>query len=274
MVLNAIVQALQIGAYASRLAGVTSGRIATSISLFNLFMLVSRLSALVLVPSLGALADAAAHTAQVAHSLTIAPDVSSRIEAQFRWIVFAGTIGTVIGALLLPLFITLFERGINSFERRGSMLGALSRLADPRVSWSVLRAYRMRPVSRLRRFSPSHVPGRLLFFNTLVTSIYAIGVVAAFYASVLNLTARTTATGLSGIVNGIGTISFSLFVDPTSAFITDQAVKGERPIEEVKSMVFYLSLTAIVGTLVSQLWLYPAAELIAYVAKLFYHPHL
>jgi hypothetical protein len=273
MALNAAVQAIQIGAYASRLAGVSSGRIATSISLFNLFVTVSRLASLVLVPALGALADAAAHTAAVAHSPTVDPFISHRLELQLRLIVFAGTIGTAIGALLLPTFITLFERGIGAFERRGSLLGALGRLADPRVPWSVIRSYRFRSPERLRRFSPGHVPGRLLFFNTLVTSIYAIGVVAAYYASVLNITARTTATGLSGIVNGIGTISFTLFVDPTSAFITDQAVKGERPIEEVKSMVFYLSLTAILGTLISQIWLYPAALLIAWVAKLFYHPH-
>ena len=55
-------------------------------------------------------------------------------------------------------------------------------------------------------------------------------------------------------------------VDPTSAFITDQAVKGERSLAEVRSMVFYLALTAILGTLLSQLILYPSAVVIAFVA--------
>ena len=47
------------------------------------------------------------------------------------------------------------------------------------------------------------------------------------------------------------TIAFTLVVDPTSAYITDQAVRGERSMAEVKSMIFYLALTAIIGTLLS-----------------------
>jgi hypothetical protein len=272
MILNAVVQAIQIGAYAARLAGVQSGRIATSISLFNLFVTASRLASLFLTPALGALADAAAHGAgPQAHS--VAPAVAQTLEMQIRFIVLAGTFGTAIGALLLPTFIALFLRGIAAFERTGSVIAALSRLADPRVLWSIVSTVRLPSLATLRRFSPNLVPRKLLVFNVLVTAVYAIGVVAAYYASVLNLLARTTATGLSGLINGIATVTFTLVVDPTSALITDQAAKGERSLEEVKAMVFYLALTAIVGTLCSQLLLYPAAVAIAHAAGLFYHPH-
>jgi len=270
MALNAVVQAIQIGAYAARLAGVISGRVATSISLFNLFVTASRLAALFLTPALGALADAAADTAPHG-AVSVEPAVSAQFEAQMRLIVLAGTVGTAIGALLLPIFITLFLRGIASFERRGSLLAALSRLADPRVAISVLGTYRPPTRGLLRGFTLERIPKRLLFFNVVVTSIYAIGVIAAYYASILNLTARTTATGLSGLINGVATIAFTLIVDPTSALITDQAAKGERPVEDVKTMVFYLALTAIVGTLVSQALLYPAALVIARGAGFFYH---
>jgi len=76
---------------------------------------------------------------------------------------------------------------------------------------------------------------------------------------------------LSGIINGIGTIAFTLFVDPTSASIVDQTARGDRPIADVRSMVFYLTLTAIIGTLISQLFLYPATLLIDLVAHVFVH---
>jgi hypothetical protein len=55
--------------------------------------------------------------------------------------------------------------------------------------------------------------------------------------------------------------------------ITDQAIHGRRTVEEVRSMVFYLSLTAIVGTLVSQVIFYPAALVVEYVAKFALHVH-
>ena len=92
----------------------------------------------------------------------------------------------------------------------------------------------------LRAFDWRVLPKRLLIFNTVVMCVYAIGVQASFLASVLDVGVARTAISLSGVVNGIGTIAFTLFVDPTSAIITDQAIHGKRSVEEVRSMVFYL----------------------------------
>jgi hypothetical protein len=258
MALNAVVQCIQIGAYAARLAGVKSGRIATSISLFNLFVTASRLANLFYAPMLGQISDRAAATGAL-HAF----------EWQARAIVLAGTVGTALGALALPAFLMLFLRGIASFERTNSVPRTLLRAVSLRTLVSLAESLRLPPPSHLSRFSIRHVPINLLVFNTIVTGIYAIGVVAAVYASVIDPAGARTAVLLSGIINGIATISFTLIVDPTSAYITDQAAKGERPVEDVKSMVFYLSLTAILGTLLSQFILVPAAYVIAFAAHLF-----
>ncbi len=268
LALNVVVTALQIGAYAGRIAGVRTGRIGTSISLFNFFTLASRLATLVVTPALGSLADGAAQYA------TCTGVIPSYFAWQLRAIVAAGTLGAVLGMLLLPTFIMLFMRGVNSFERRHSMLRAVLRLLDPRVQLDVLRSVRPPPLGRLRSFAlPKSLPLKLLAGNVVVTGVYAIGVVASFYASVIDLDARTTATGLSGLVNGIGTVAFSFFVDPTTAYITDQAVKGERPVDDVRAMVFWLSVTAIIGWVLSQLILIPGAYFIAAGAHLFHRSH-
>jgi hypothetical protein len=263
MLLNAAVQCIAIGAYAARLAGVQSRRIATSISLFNLFVTASRLANLVYAPMLGTISDRAAHAARTAADPQA---IYHGLEWQLRLIVLAGTVGTALGAVLLPTFLHLFMRGIASFERLGSVPRALLRLGDPRVLVSVLRSLRMPTRETISRFSLHNIPAKLLVGNTLVTGVYAIGVQAAAYASVLYPAESRTALLLSGIINGIATVAFTLVVDPTSAYITDQAVRGERTLGEVKSMVFYLALTAIAGTLLSQLILYPSAVVIGAVA--------
>jgi hypothetical protein len=264
MLLNGVVQAIQIGAYAARLAGVVSGRIATSISLFNLFVTASRLASLFLTPMLGVLTDRAAKTSLADPGL--ADLVTHTFTMQVRLIVAAGTFGTACGAILLPTFLLLFMRGIRSFERTGSLPRALLRLFDPRVIAAIFGSIRLPSLTTLRRFTLDGIPPRLLLFNVLVTAIYSIGVVAAFVASVIDINHRATAIGLSGLINGIATISFTLIVDPTSAYITDQAVRGERPVEQVKAMVAYLSLTAVLGTIVGQILLVPAAHIIAFAA--------
>jgi Alternate to MurJ len=269
--LNFVTQAIQIGAYAARYAGVTTGRIATAISLFSLLVTASRLASLFMTPALGGLADSTANPAIAAHLATVAPDAIARFDLQARLIVAGGSAGILLGGFLLPLFLVMFVRGISAFERFHSIPRALARLFDPRVLVALMREIRPRRID-LADFPRHAVPSKLLIANTLLFAVYAVGVVAAYYASVLDLDARTTATGLSGLVNGIGTIAFSLFVDPTTALIVDRAARGERPRNHVSAMIFWLVATAFLGTLLAQVILAPAAWYIAAAAHLFVHP--
>ena len=266
LVLNAFLQAVQVGAYAARLAGVKTGRIGTSISLFNLFVTVSRFANMFYAPILGSIADQAARVLGTHPAL--GPAEAAQFEWQMRAIVFGGTFGTIAGALLLPAFVYLFVRGVASFERRGSIPHSLLRLFDWRVWRDVVAAARPPSLAEFRTFKLGHLPLKLLIGNVIVTGIQAIAIVASYYASILQPEVARTALSASGLVNGIATIAFATIVDPTSALLVDQAVKGERAIEHIRSMVFYLALTFVAGTLLSQLILFPAAIYIGDAAKL------
>ena len=268
MVITFIVQGVTIAAYAARLAGVQTKRIATSISLFNLFMTAGRLANLFMVFFVGPLSDAAGRAViNFKENPGVVTAWQHTFEVQLRLIILAGTAGMIVFALLLPMFTYLFRRGVHSFEARGSIPHSLTRLAIPRNIADILRSQRLPTWAEIRAFDWRALPRRLLIFNLLVTAVYAIGVQASFLASVLDVNVARTAISLSGVINGIGTIAFTLFVDPTSAMITDQAIHGKRSVEEVRSMVFYLSLTAIIGSLLAQLIFYPAAVVIEYVAR-------
>jgi hypothetical protein len=274
MVITFVVQGVTIGAYAARLAGVQTKRIATSISLFNLFVTTGRLANLFVIFFMGPLSDQAANAVgKLAGDPVALAAWQHAFALQLRLIVFSGSLGMMVFALFLPMFTYLFRRGVHSFEARGSVPHSLMRLLSPRVIGEVLRSERLPPLARLRSFDWRVLPKRLLIFNTVVMCVYAIGVQSSYLASVLDVNVRGTSIGLSGVVNGIGTIAFTLFVDPTSAIITDQAIHGKRTVEEVRSMVFYLSLTATVGSLLSQAILYPAAVVIKDVALFAMHVH-
>jgi len=275
MAITFIVQGVTIGAYAARLAGVQTKRIATSISLFNLFVTVERLAKNVVFFFLEPLSDQAVDAVAWPQGVPERTAAWQHVfEVQLRLIVLAGTLGMIVFALFLPMFTYLFRRGVHSFETRGSVPHSLARLFSPSVIRDVVRAQRLPSLAELRGFDWRVLPKRLLIFNTVVMCVYAIGVQSSYLASVLDVAVARTSIGLSGVVNGIGTIAFTLFVDPTSAIITDQAIHGKRTVEEVRSMVFYLSLTAILGSLLSQAILYPAAVVIEVVARFAAHVHL
>lgn len=256
MALNAVVQALAIAAYAARLAGARSGRVATAISLFNIFATSSRFAQMFYSPMLGALSDQAASGAM------------DRYQWQLRTIVFAGTLGAVIGMLAIPTFVMLYMRAIRSLERNGSVPKAFFAMLRPTTVAGVVKDLKFGVATRWTDLSFRFVPKDILFLNVMVTAVYGIGIVAAAYASVLRPEVVRTAVLSSGLVNGFATIAYNIVVDPASALLTDRAVRGDRTVEDVKALVIGLSLTAVLGLLLSQFLLVPAAGLIAWGAQI------
>jgi hypothetical protein len=257
MALNCVVQGLSIAAYAARLAGARSGRVATAISLYNIFATTSRFASMLYMPMLGSLSDRADALGEI-----------TGYQWQLRLIVAAGAVGAVIGTLALPTFVMLYLRAIRSFERFRSIPKAALRLFIPKTAASLLKDLKFTTATNVWKLSPRNLPKDVLVLNTLVTSVYGIGIVSAAYASVLNPGAARTALLFSGLVNGIGAIAYNVVVDPTAAFITDQTVKGERSVDDVKALVTYLSFTAILGFMLSQLLLLPAAYVLEAAARL------
>jgi hypothetical protein len=256
MALNCVVQALSIAAYAARLAGARSGRVATAISLFNIFATSSRFAQMLYTPMLGALSDRAALTSLVGY------------QWQLRFVVLAGTVGAVIGTLAIPTFVMLYLRAIRSLERNGSVPKAALGLLRPSTLVAVAGEVKFTMATRIRDLPFRGVPKDILVLNVLVTAVYGIGIVAAAYASVLYPEGARTAVLSSGLVNGFAAIAFNIIVDPASAMITDRAVRGERSIADVRALVAGLSFTATIGLALSQFLLLPGASLIEFCARL------
>ncbi len=247
--------ALQMGTNAARLAGVRTKRVATGLTLFNLFGTTGRFLNLFYLPLIGSLADKAGRL-----------NDPKMFETDMRWVMGAATIGIVLGGALIPWASRTLVRGIASFERRGSLLHALAQLFRPSVLMSVLRDFELPRLSMLR-YNPANLPKGFLVWNIVVMAFWVAGPLAAYYAGVLEPDYRLTAASLSGLITGISTLTLTYIVDPTSALITDQTAHGIRPESDMKAMILYLVLTALIGTLVAQLLLVPAADIISVSAK-------
>jgi len=248
-----------------RLAGVRTKNIATSLSFVNATLLISRLSNMLQAPILGGMVD----NAVITHN-------AGNLLHEFRIVVIAAFIGNLIGAILVPFFVSVFTEGILEFERVGSLPKIIIGAFHPRSLKSVKDKFRIPGRHTLKGITLHGLPKTFLILNVLMVSIYAIGVLSSLYAGARVPEFRVTATQLSGIVNGIATILLTLMVDPTCALITDQAIKGKRREEDVRTMVFYIIAGRIVGTLIiSQLIFLPASNYIMgvtlFVKRLFGH---
>lgn len=251
LVLTFVIHLIDTLAYSVRLNSVKSGQMALSFSLFNLFVLVSRTANTFQAPLIGSIIGVS-----ISYGLDPLPDM--------RKVIFASTIGTLMGILLIPTFLRVFEVAVRRLEVTGSVpslvIEALQVNNIKRIVKSATRPSR----TMLERLRYREIPKRLLIMNALVTGIYTIGVLAANYSAILVAEQhRLAAAGSSGMINGIATILLTLFIDPKSAIITDQALTGKREYGDVKTLVVLLITTKIIGTLLGQVLFLPSAKFIA-----------
>ncbi|MFC1752628.1 lipid II flippase family protein [Thermoproteota archaeon] len=248
-------------AYCMRLAGLRTGQIAISMSFVTSTLLVSRLSNMFQAPLLGAMVDTTI--------LTGTPVALSSLTGSFRLIIFAGFLGSLTGTFFTPTAVYLFQKAIKRFLHHGSLPRVFVSAFNPVNLVKVVKAFHIPRLSSIKTISLGSLPKTFLILNICVTSIYTIGVLCSLLAGAYIPAMRSTAIQLSGIVNGIATILFTIFVDPSGARITDQAAHGVRPESDVRSVVFFLLTGRLLGTLIiAQLFFSPFTSYIMKVTEL------
>jgi hypothetical protein len=247
-------------AYSMRLAGVRTKQLAIAMAFVTSTLLISRLSNMFQAPLLGSLVDGAIlEGSKVAVELLV---------VNFRWVIFSAFLGAAVGAFLTPTIVLVFQKGIYHFLEKGSMPKMIIHALKPSSILYFFRVFRLPAFSMLKKLSWRRIPKGFLIINVFVTSIYCIGVLCSLSAGAYLPEFRSTAIQLSGIVNGMATIMFTLFVDPSGARVTDQAMHDIRPMSDVKSVIFFLQCGKIVGTLiVAQLFFYPLTQYIMTVTR-------
>ncbi len=279
--LTAVIHFTNTLAYAVRISGVRTRRLATAFSLFNVIFLVASTANTIQAPILASMVELVIKTGQDQAGVRLADAqlidsaayqvLLASLGQNVRIVILAATVGTLIAAALIPAFVNIFNRAILLFEETGSvprMLGMI--IFSPRKFMNIGgQNYLPGGISFKNAIKRKiAIPKTFLFLNIIVTGIYTTGILSAIYAGALFPGFRSTATLLSAVVNGIATILAATVVEPTAAAITDQAIREDLGEEDVKQMVFYLTLTRILGTVFAQLIFLPSAYLVKYVATL------
>jgi len=260
LVLTGVVHCLDTASYASRVAGVRTGRLALTGALFNIVSLASRVAYTLQAPLLASAIDRLVQQGSLGNILT-----------DFRLILIAASIGTLAGAVLIPTFAGLFSRGAVAYESHGSFSALLLHTLSNRGFSRIGQHLRLPLPESVRSASRFNLPRSFFLLNVLVTAVYTVGVSSTMYASALAPGLARTATTLSGVINGVGTLLLVILIDPVSALITDQALRGSRPQSAVSSIVFWQVVGRFVGTLVAQLLFVPCALVVVQIARWLIH---
>jgi hypothetical protein len=244
-------------AYAARIAGVRTRRIAMSFALFNVLVLVSRLSNSLLAPFLAKRIE-----------LRLASGGGEALLGDFRIVLLSASIAVFVGILLVPTGQRLFARAIGYFQEHRSTSRMLLASATPSGLRTIRDSLAMPHASQLRELAkPRGVGWGVLLANCLAQALMTVGVLASLYAGYLNPEFRVTASQLSAVINGFATILLFALIDPQLSVMTDDVVEGRVSEPLFRRTIVWISFSRLAGTLLAQALFLPSAIAIAWVAN-------
>lgn len=244
-------------AYAARIAGVRTRRIAMSFALFNILVLVSRTSNSFLGPFLAKRIET-----------RLSGGGGDALLWDFRIVLLSATVSVLVGIVLVPTGQRLFSRAIGYFQEHRSTSRMLLRSISPAGLRTIGDAIALPSAGQLRDLGkPSGVGWGVLLANCLAQALITVGVLASLYAGYLNPEFRVTASQLSAVVNGFATILLFALIDPQLSVMTDDVIDGRTDEATFRRTIVWISFSRLAGTLLAQAVFLPSAQIIAWVAN-------
>ncbi len=254
--LTGVINLIGALAYAARIAGVRTGRIALSFALFNVLLLVSRTSNGFLGPFLAKRIETA-----------LAEGNGDTLLWELRLVLLAAGLAVALGIVLVPTGQRVFAAAITSFQANRSTTRLLLRSVTPAGLRTIREAVAVPTRETLRSLKgPRGVSWAVLAANAMAQGLLAVGVIASLYAGYLVPEFRVTASQMTAIVNGFATILLFALIDPQISALTDDVVDGSVSEATFRRAMIWVSLSRLAGTLAAQVLLVPAAVVIAWAA--------
>lgn len=248
-----IIHSIETLVYAVRLSGARVRLLAPALSLFTIMVMVSRLSN----TFTGSLIDNAP-----------TDNTLSFVESQFRFILSAASVGTLLGMLLVPTFVAIFSRAIiHLVAERGSIPALFKRALSFEYLLRALSHLRKPSFSYLRGIGLKDIPKKLFLINVVVTAVYTTGVFSALYASLLVPECKTTAIMASRLINGFGTMLLIVFIDSKISLLADAVINQRGSYVHLRRASIMMMGSRFLGTIFAQVLFIPAAHYIAWFAK-------
>jgi hypothetical protein len=257
VILTFVIHMIGTLAYSVRISGTRTGTIAVSFAMFNIMVLGSRTANTFQGPILAKRIEE-----------NLANGISSGAFTDFRVMLFAASAATILGILITPTFQRLFTKAVEKFRDYHSIyriiIGALSPAGFHYIRRSITIPSKGNFLFFNRR---EHIPCRYIFYNVVATAVWSTGVFSALYAGYLNPEMRVTSSQLSSVINSVATIMLLIFIDPYFSLLTDDVANNKIGQPYFRRSIIWLDLSRLVGTLLAQLLLVPAAMIIVFIAE-------
>jgi hypothetical protein len=270
--LTAFINVINALTRSSRLSGVRTDRLATAISLFGVVYLAASFANTLQAPLLASTVE---RTIEDAYSMSLSlsadnvtgtalyQETLAVLNNKLRFVMLGATLGTVVGIFAIPSFVASFSNAIKSFAETGSVFRVIFLLfINMFKPGRAILSFRMPSLSVVREMltRKMSIPKGFLYWNFASYSLWTVNVLSGLYAGALYPEFRSTAVLMASIVGNAAIVVNVMMVDPLLAKVTDEVARGVKDEIELKQIIFYLAISNLLGTLLSQAILNPVAQ--------------
>lgn len=250
--LNCVITVVGVLAYAVRIVGVRSGKIAVSFSLFNIMALISRTANVMLAPLLAKYVERGN---------------GDNLLLKLNMILFASGCAALLGAAMIPTFQRVFYRMVQSFSVKRSVPRLLMHSFSKNGILQFRECLRVPSGQNISGFSLKGVPKRMMLLEFTAIAVTSISFLSCVYAGTLAPELRATCITMSGVINSIAAIIVTIFLDPQLSLMIDEVIEGKRTEGQFRNCVRALVASRVSGIFCSMLLLVPAAYWVIVVAR-------
>lgn len=253
MVLTFIITVIGTLAYAVRIVGVATGKVAVSFALFNVLILISRAANSIQSPLLTKYVETTG---------------SDTVIGSFYMIIIAGILATIVGAFSIPTFQRILSKAVIQFSEERSVpkliLHGFTKAGIKHMKVSVKIPDR----ENISKENIRKLPVKVVIANVFIVAIQTVAFLAPIYGGVLEPELRATCITLTSVINWSATLLLYLYVYPFLSIKTDDVIDGKCSEAEFRQCVVGMVGAKVVGTALALVLLIPASYFIVAVAKL------
>lgn len=269
--LTAFINLINTLTRSSRLSGVRTGHLATAISLFGVVYLAASFANTLQAPLLASTVERTIEDAYYQSlslsdgnvtSTSLYQETLAGLNYKLRFVILGATLGTAAGIFVVPSFVSSFSNSIKAFGQTGSVFKVifLFFISIFKPGSGILR-FRMSSMDTLKEiiFRKMSIPKSFLYWNLASYSLWTVNVLSGLYAGALYPEFRSTAVLMASIVGNAAIVVNVMMVDPVLAKVTDEVARGVKAEIELKQIIFFLAISNLLGTILSQAIFEPVA---------------
>lgn len=278
--LTAFINLINTLTRSSRLSGVRTRHLATAISLFGVVYLAASFANTLQAPLLASTVERIiggaydqALLAPAGGDVTGSPIYQAALadlNRKLRFVILGSTLGVAVGILVIPSFVTSFSNAIKAFGETGSVFRVIPLILVTalRPGSSIIK-FRLSSFGTLKEIlsNKMDIPRGFLYWNLFSYSLWTVNVLSGLYGGALYPEFRSTAVLMSYIVGNAAIVVNVMMVDPLLAGITDAVARGDKDELLLKQIVFYLAVSNLLGTLLSQVIFEPVAQFLQLLTR-------